>query len=268
MDGLIEERRRRIPLNRFALSDMDHFIAQWRQEEAAPFSGWDFSRLAGRKLDDAPPWDYAAQARVLVAGSTALLDVATGGGEVLASLAPFNGAVHASEGYLPNVAVAQARLQSLGGQVVHAGDAGPWPFKDGAFDLLLNRHGGCWSAEQARVLVQGGLLLTQQVAGDDSEDLLAHFGVRNQWPDNTLAKVARHLEGLGFEILEQQAWTGWTRFTDVGAIVYTLKATPWLVPGFSVDGQPDALLGLQAQLERQGALAFKRSAFLIRARKR
>jgi hypothetical protein len=32
-------------------------LDQWRKDEAAPFSGWDFSYLDGRYVQEEPPWD-------------------------------------------------------------------------------------------------------------------------------------------------------------------------------------------------------------------
>jgi hypothetical protein len=42
-------------------------------------------------------------------------------------------------------------------------------------------------------------------------------------------------------------WRGELRFADVGAIVYYLKAVPWLVDGFSVATHQGVLFALQAQ---------------------
>ncbi len=34
-------------------------IETWKREEQYPFSGWDFSHLDGRMLEDQPPWSYS-----------------------------------------------------------------------------------------------------------------------------------------------------------------------------------------------------------------
>jgi hypothetical protein len=64
-----------------------------------------------------------------------------------------------------------------------------------------------------------------------------------------------------------EEWSGDYSFTDVGAIVYYLKAVPWLVEGFSVDTHVDDLLRLQERLEREGELVFEARKMLIEARK-
>ena len=58
----------------------DDLVDQWIRAAAAPFEGWDFSFLAGRFVENEPPWDYLALAREAVAGASDILDVATGGG--------------------------------------------------------------------------------------------------------------------------------------------------------------------------------------------
>jgi hypothetical protein len=54
----------------------------------APFLGWDFSWLRGRSHQAEPSWSYDGRVRQLTGGATSLLDLCTGGGELLASLAP------------------------------------------------------------------------------------------------------------------------------------------------------------------------------------
>ena len=38
------------------------------------------------------------------------------------------------------------------------------------------------------------------------------------------------LAAAGLQVTEMEEWAGKMVFADVGAIVYYLKATPWLVP--------------------------------------
>lgn len=74
---------------------------------ALPFEGWNFSYIADRWREAPTSWDYRAKARALMAGASSLLDMDTGGGEVLASLAPFPPLACATEGWDPNVPVAR-----------------------------------------------------------------------------------------------------------------------------------------------------------------
>ena len=53
----------------------------WKYEEQQPFTGWDFSYLDGRMLEEQPPWSYSARAAQLMKRSASVLDLDTGGGE-------------------------------------------------------------------------------------------------------------------------------------------------------------------------------------------
>jgi SAM-dependent methyltransferase len=141
------------------------------------------------------------------------------------------------------------------------------PFEDGEFDLILNRHSGLNGAEVARVLAPGAVFLTQQIHGLWAQDLLAEFGATPQWPDATPAYYVPRLEAAGLEIKNLDVWQGDLIFHDVGAIVYYLKAVPWLVPGFSVETHMDTLMRLQGQLQREGPLVYEARKYLIEARK-
>jgi SAM-dependent methyltransferase len=193
------------------------------------------------------------------------LDVATGGGEILASLAPFAGRVTATEGYVPNIDVARRRLAPLGVQVFHATSASGMPFEDGSFDLVLNRHGGFRSAEMHRVLKRGGVFLTQQVGGDNLADLVALFGAELKYPQMTLERNAGELERLGCEMRRRELWSGPITFLDVGALVYFLKAVPWVVEGFSLERHLDVLAALEARRVAGEPLTFTCTGYLIEA---
>ncbi len=242
----------------------------WKAEEEIPFSGWDFSYLDGRMLLDQPPWSYTARAKELMGRASSVLDIATGGGERLLEMqVSWPTKVAATEGYSPNFALASVRLGPLGVRVVAADsdEFSPMPFADGEFDLVINRHAALHLDEIGRILAPGGTLLTRQVHGMWAHDLLAVFGAYPQWPDASPRKYVPWLKRVGLELVDRREWSGTLAFRDVGAVVYYLKAVPWLVPGFSVDAHLDGLLALQRQLETRGLLAFKAMNYLLEARK-
>lgn len=245
-------------------------LAQWKREEQQTFSGWDFSYLHGRMAEEQPPWSYTNRVIELMRRSSAVLDLGTGGGERLLELReywPRN--VVATEDYPPNVKLATERLMPFGAQVVEADvtDDGLLPLADGAFDLVINRHSAFNAREIARVLAPGGTFFTQQVHGLWGEDLHAAFGAVPQWPNATPAQYIPRLETAGMKAVHVEEWTGTFTFADVGALVYYLKAMPWVVPDFSVDRYADNLMRLHAQLERGEKLAFTDRKYIIEARK-
>lgn len=242
----------------------------WYCEEQHPFTGWDFSYLAGRMVQDQAPWSYTHRAAALLQRATAVLDLGTGGGErFLALREDWPERVTVTEEYPPNLALVRQRLEPLGVRVVDARltDVGPLPFLTGEFDLVLNRHSAFNSAEVGRVLRPGGAFLTQQVHGRSAEDLLAAFDATPQWPGSTPTKYVPRLQAAGLEIVEVRECAGRLAFTDVGAIVYYLKAVPWLVPGFSVATHLSHLRRLQARIDAGGELAFTARTYLIEARR-
>jgi SAM-dependent methyltransferase len=250
--------------------DRDALLQDWLREEAQPFSGWDFSHLDGRMIQEEHPWSYLTRAAALMAGAASVIDLDTGGGERFLSLRDhWPAKVVATEEYPPNFALATERLAPFSARVipVRLTDTDPMPFADGEFDLVLNRHAAFNPAEVARILAPSGSFLTQQVHGMWAWDLLAAFGATPQWPDATPAKYVPRLKTAGLEIVAVKEWEGKLRFTDVGAIVYYLKAVPWMVPGFTVRAYQRELFALQNRLDAGEALAFAAKLYLIEAHK-
>jgi len=251
-------------------SKQDRLVEVWKREEHQPFVGWDFSYLDGRMFEEKPPWSYPSRATTLMQQSLSVLDMGTGGGERLLALKEhWPKKVVVTEDYPPNFELATERLAPLGVRVedVKLAEYAPMPFADGEFDLVLNRHSGFNANEVARILAAGGTFLTQQVHGLWAQDLLVVFGAEPQWPEATLSNNAPKLDAAGLKVVVTDEWWGKLVFTDVGAVVYYLKAVPWLVPGFSVDRHLDRLLELQSRLEGSEKLVFEIGKYLIEARK-
>jgi hypothetical protein len=91
----------------------------------APIEGWDFSWLEGRATEERPPWRYAELVAERIGRCSALLDLQTGGGEMLSRLPSFPRLAVASEGWWPNLIRAGARLRPRGVFVVGAHDDRP-----------------------------------------------------------------------------------------------------------------------------------------------
>lgn len=248
--------------------ERDALISFWKEEEREPFAGWDFSYVHGRFSESALPWDYLALARELLLGAQNVLDVGTGGGERLLTLRDvWPPSVTITEGWPPNVAVAAARLAPLGVRVVAAKHR-PLPFAPNSFELIINRHTGFRSRDVARVLQPGGLFLTQQVDALWGRDLQVVMGVEVMERPSSYQLALHYLQTETNLIVERAAENkGTMTFTDVGALVYYLKAIPWIVPGFTVDTHLSYLLALQEKLDRGEKLQFETRQYLLKARK-
>ena len=250
--------------------DSEKLIEIWKSEERRPFTGWDFSYLDGRMLEDQAPWSYSNRASELMRHASSVIDMDTGGGERFLKMREYwPQKVVATEEYPPNYKLVTERLKPLGVEVfdVRLTEEGPMPFNDNEFDLVLNRHAAFNSAEVTRILAPGGTFLTQQVHGQWAYDLRLVFNAKALWPDASLERYVPRLKAAGLKIIDTRDFTGKLEFTDVGAIVYYLKAVPWMVPGFSVATHLEHLFDLQRRLESGAGLVFTLRKYLIEARK-
>ena len=242
----------------------------WKEEEAATFTGWDFSHLNGRCQDGELPWNYESMARSLLCPEKELLDMGTGGGEFLLTLGHPGEHTTVTEGYPPNVQLCRQRLEPLGIRVVEASGEELLPLESERFDVILNRHEDFRAEEIFRLLKPGGVFLTQQVGGQNDNDLSRVLipGFVPQYPHHTLANNRRLLEEAGLVIREAKEHFSPIRFFDVGALVYFAKILPWEFPGFTVDGCLETLFRLEEQRRRDGFVEGTEHRFLLLAEKR
>ena len=194
------------------------------------FSGWDFSFISetGRMKSEPLSWSYGSIAFLLMQRAKSMLDMGTGGGEFLSMLQPFPPTIYATEGYAPNVPIAQKKLEPLGITVVEVSDDTALPFQDGQFDLIINQHESYAASEVNRILSPNGIFLTQQVGGLDCAVLNEQFGspLNSEFASWSLEAAYSELEENGFTILDAKEEFPFQRFYDIGAIVYYLKAIP------------------------------------------
>ena len=95
------------------IKNRELFECLLREALAEEFSGWDFQYVAGRWKESPLPWDYTQIVREHIKPGISMLNMDTGGGEVLSSLQPLPVNTYATEGYPPNIPVAKARLEPL-----------------------------------------------------------------------------------------------------------------------------------------------------------
>jgi len=239
------------------------------EAKSAPFTGWDFSWLDGRMIQQQPPWSYLKLVKKHLETATSLLDIGTGGGELLASLAPLPPDCHATEAYPPNQALARERLAPLNVSLHVVQEGAPLPLRDGLFDLVINRHDDFDPAEVFRVLKPGGRFITQQVGGLDNLELNQVLEDKLSFPftDWCMAYVLTGLYEAGFIVDAAQKAALTSTFVDIGAVVYYLKAIPWQVKNFSTETHKEPLILLHNIIERQGQFVATAHRFLIIAHK-
>jgi SAM-dependent methyltransferase len=231
--------------------------------EARSLEGWELE-YEPEPLEPGPPWDYEAIARERCSGATSVLDLGTGGGEVLSRiLAGTRCRAVATEWWHVNAPVA-SRLLADRARVVR-GSSLDLPFADHRFDLVLSRHEEINPGEVARVLARGGRFVTQQVVHDVWHEL------RSVFPD--LVRFADHYtqyrEGLaaaGLTIERAVEFRRPVRFRELGHLVYHLAAAPWSLPNFSVRSHREGLAELDRRAQSKGGLVLTEGFYLLEAR--
>lgn len=230
------------------------------------FEGWDFSYISstGRMQEFPLRWNYRNKILPKVRSVSSMLDMGTGGGEFLSSLSPLPKNTCATEAYVPNVQVARNRLEPLGVKVYEVKDDDNLPFNDESFELVINRHESYSPSEINRILKHKGTFITQQVGGLNDKEINELLEVSKSEYFTWKLKVAVDaLKSVGLNVLEQKEDITKTRFYDIGAIVYYLKAIPWQVPDFTVKRYFNKLVNIHNIIEEKGYIDFTCHRFLI-----
>ena len=237
------------------------------------FSGWDFSYIEHRMVMEPLSWSYPSIILPYIRTAKSLLDMGTGGGELLYSLQPLPKKTCATEAYKPNVPIAQEKLEPIGVKVFEINeDDEKLPFETEEFDLIINRHEFYLPEEVFRILKKGGLFITQQVGGKNdlefNEFLNASVDLKSQPSDWNLEFAVKDLITAGFEIIEQKKASPKQRSFDIGAIVYYFQAIPWQLPDFTIEKYYDKLKEMHQLIETKGYFETTSERFLIIAKKK
>lgn len=244
----------------------------WQTEEnIAHIKGWDFSHIEGRykSYEDELSWDYETIVKSYLKPYSKILDIDTGGGEVLLS---FNHPYHlttVTEGYPPNVKLCQENLGAKGIRVIGLTDYDNTPFEDDEFDLIINRHGAYNAKELYRILKPGGIFITQQVGEDNDRELVEILlpQCEKTFPGMNLANQLDIFQQAGFKILDSGEEYKLIEFYDVGALVWFARIIQWEFKDFSVDRCFDRLLEAERQIQQEGSIKGNVHRYLIVASK-
>lgn len=190
------------------------------------FSGWNFSYLKSTsRMHEAPlPWNYYIHAIKYFYYAHAVLDLGTGGGEFLSQFPLQNKKVYATERYEPNIAIAKQNLEPFGVQVMGLEMDAKIPLESNSLDLILSRHEAYKEEEVYTLLNQYGVFITQQVGGDNNKELYSMLGCKQNYPTLHLKQVKAKLKDAGFYIGYHREAKTFTRFYDIGAVLFYLNA--------------------------------------------
>jgi SAM-dependent methyltransferase len=253
----------------------DKFERLIAEAQSQKFSGWDFSWLKDRLVQETPPWDYKQEVTKELPKIRSLLDLGTGGGEFLSSLGQLPERTYATEGYPPNVAIARDRLKPLHVDVIRTysddntkrSQAGALPFCTESLDMIVDRHESFVASEVYRVLKRGGIFLTQQAGSANYPELNKFLGAPKTEPVWDLQIARQQIRKAGLVVTSEQEARLKSRFRDVGAVVFFLLAIPWQVEGFTVDRYLDKLKELHKSIVRTGSFSVTARRFYLSSMK-
>jgi SAM-dependent methyltransferase len=185
-----------------------------------------------RDARDPVPWDYLEVVRRYLRPTDRVLDLGTGGGEKLLSLAlhfataiGIDASVAMVEDAQRNLAVSRASHVSF-----RAMRAEELRFADVSFDVVLNRHSVTDVSEAVRVLRRGGTFITQQVGPRNTQNICSLFGcgVGGEYGQEVEAVAALAgaftREGCRVVCLADYDVRYW--FRDIESLVFWHKAIP------------------------------------------
>jgi len=244
---------------------------RWLAEEKAFFQGWDFSRHNENWKESPLSWDYVKIAQDYLKPDSLLLDMGTGGGEVLLTIKHPYDLTYVTEAYPPNVELCRKTLAPLGIHVSQVfGDYNDdLPFDDEMFDVIINRHESFDMKEVNRILKPNGFFITQQVGGENNFILHKALMLENEKPFayHTLQNNVNIIKNHGFDVILQDECFPTVHIFDVGAIVYYAKICVWEFVDFSVERYFPQLVDLHKQIEANGFFENISHRFLIVAKK-
>jgi SAM-dependent methyltransferase len=252
------------------------FETYLEQARNTPFTGWNFEYITrtGRMVEAPLKWNYYNMVLPYLLRAEIMLDMGTGGGEVLSRFQSLPTNTYATEQYKPNVAVARERLEPLGVKVfeIEEEKEPPFnanlPFADEYFDLIINRHEAYYPKELMRILKPEGMFVTQQVGSISVLNLKQFLTEKTEAVSNwNLNSAVEELRSTGFQIPEQQEDIQFYRFYDIGAVVYLLKSIPWIIEDFTIDKYQDRLWELHVQIQENGFYDTPLHRFIVVAQK-
>lgn len=208
-------------------------------DKVGKINGWDFSNV--KCVSEGTKWDLYSEVIKICKKSDILLDIGTGGGEAILSLAgsalllvgidQSTGMIETATRNSAKSGIPNVRFLKM--------DAENLEFPDGFFNVVSCRHSEFSAKEIAKVLIKGGTFLTQQVSENDKLNIKKAFG-RGQ-ALGTKAGTLKHryiteLSDTGFRDIQAFEYNIIEYYQTAEDLIFLLKHTP-IIPRF---GQAEA----------------------------
>lgn len=200
-------------------------------------NGWNFSNV--KCISEGTRWDLYQEVAKTCERSDLLLDIGTGGGEAILSIAESalllvgidqsigmieTATRNSAKSGLPNVRFLKMEAEKL-------------DFPDGFFNVVSCRHSEFFAKEVAKVLMKGGTFLTQQVSENDKLNIKEAFGRGQAFgiKAGTLKhQYMKELSEAGFSDIQAFEVNVIEYYQTAEDLIFLLKHTP-IIPDFGRD---------------------------------
>ncbi len=238
-------------------------------DKVGKLNGWDFSQV--KKISEGEQWNFYNEVTQRCRKSDLLLDIGTGGGEKLLSIADSCLLLVGIDCSKSMIQTANENLQKSGKSNVRflQMDAENLEFPHHFFNVVSCRQSPFCAKEAAKVLVDGGVFLTQQVSENDKLNIVQAFGRgQKQAADGTLKKkYISELYEAGFSDVQSFEYDATEYYATYEDIVFLLKHTP-IIPNFGESENDFAVLETFIEENRTGkGIRTNSKRFMIIAKK-
>ncbi|MGG3510241.1 class I SAM-dependent methyltransferase [Paenibacillus lautus] len=196
-------------------------------------NGWDFSQV--RCISEGVEWDFYDEVSKCCTPSDVVLDIGTGGGENLLSIADkaallvgidlSHAMIETARRNKRNVPVSNVRLMQMNAESLQ--------FPEAFFNVISCRHSPFRASEVGRVLDEDGVFLTQQVRECDKANLAQAFGRGQSSREDGALKdqYMKELRLAGFGDIQYAEYDAVEYYEREEDLIFLLKHTP-IIPGF------------------------------------
>ncbi|WP_405155270.1 class I SAM-dependent methyltransferase [Paenibacillus sp. FSL K6-0108] len=240
-------------------------------ERIGRLNGWDFSSL--KVTSEGVGWNFYEEVIRRTKPSDLLLDIGTGGGEAVLSIADAALLLIGIDLSRGMIETAQRNLKASGSRsnvrFVHM-NAEQLTFPDQFFNVVSSRHCDFCAAEVFRVLADGGVFLTQQVSENDKYNVKNAFGrgqASDVQPGTLMERYKRELREAGFQDIQAREYNATEYYTTPDDLFFLLTHAP-IIPGF---GEKESDLERFQQFVEQNScdqgIRTNSARFMVTARK-
>lgn len=239
-------------------------------------NGWNFSSM--NVFSEKIGWNFYEEVVRHTRSSDLLLDIGTGGGEAVLSIAK-------EALLLVGIDLAQGMIETaqqnlLAAETHSAGthsnvrflqmDAEKLDFPDFFFNVVSSRHSGFSASEVFRVLDTGGIFLTQQVSEHDKSNISEAFG-RGQslgiQPGTLMERYKHELQTAGFHDIQARQYNVVEHYATPEDLMFLLTHAP-IIPDFGkVEADFERFQQFVKENRDEKGIRTNSARFMITARK-